>query len=434
MSDRTRVREGIKSALILLLACSAVFLASRTSLRGPLADLLAPGQGSGSGNAYLMPTQGLEMARPVRMAAVIPGEGHTLRYGAQYDLGASDALFQQGANLLVEALSSAGQPRQISREDWQRALTAAPGLYFDFLGNLPLEMLSNWMSVPDCILTGTVRQMALTVEEGQVLLCYQDTDTEEFYACTAGVVNPDHLVQAVSGLTDNGAFFAFESEQYAILAPDTLLLRDTPQPGVYESVNPLNSGREGLTQILDDLYFPQESTAFYSAGDEQVARNGGESVRLSRRGVAEYGCDSAQDSRYVIGDGDSATLSEIGDYCRFLAQRTLGQYCGQARLYLSTVQQEGDGLRLNFEYCLEGARVSLEGGAAASFLVQDSRVVQFALRFRSYTQAQQSGLLLPERQALAVLEALDGDEAQLQLIYTDQGGETVSAQWAVEAE
>lgn len=433
MNDRTRMRERIKSVLILLLACSAVFLASRTSLRGPLTDLLRPGGGGSHSSTYLMPTQGVEMARPVRMAAAIPGEGHTLRCGVQYDLATSDALFQRGANLLAEALSSAGQPRQIGREDWQRALTAAPGLYFDFLGQLPLEMLANWMSVSDCTLTGTVRQMALTVEEGEVLLCYRDTETGDYYACTAGVVNPDHLTQAVSGLTDNGAFFAFESEEYAILAPDVLLLRDTPQLGVYQSGNPLGSGREGLTQILDDLYFSQESASFYSAGDEQVARNGGESVRMSRRGVVEYSCDSVQDSRYVIADGEEATLGEIGDYCRFLAQRTLGQRCRQARLYLDTVQQEAEGLRLNFNYCLEGARVSLEGGAAASFLVQEGRVVQFTLRCRCYTATQQSGLLLPERQALAVLKDMDGEEAQLQLIYPDQGGETVSAQWAVEA-
>ena len=35
MTKRMKVIEGIKSLLILLLICSAVFLASRTALRGP---------------------------------------------------------------------------------------------------------------------------------------------------------------------------------------------------------------------------------------------------------------------------------------------------------------------------------------------------------------------------------------------------------------
>lgn len=432
MSKRVKVVEGVKSLLILLLTCSAVFLASRTSLRGPLTDLLSPELTGGTAGVYRLPTQRVEMARPVRMAASIPGEGRTLRYGVQYDPAACDALFQQGASLLVEALSSASQPRQISREEWQQALTGAPSLYFDFLGQLPLALLANWLSAPDCTLTGTARQLVLTVEGDQVLLCYRDTEEDQYYAWTAGVVNPEHLIQAVSTLPDNGAFFAFESEEYAAIDPDTLILQDAPQPGVYQSSNPLNREGDGLTQILSDLYFPQESTAFYSAGDEQVARNGGESVRLSRRGVLEYSCDSSGDSRYVIADRqEDCTLTEIGDYCRFLAQRALGQRCGQARLYLSAIRQEGDGsVRLSFDYCLEGARVSLEGGSAASFLVKEGRVVQFTLRCRSYTLSEQTALLLPERQAMAILEQLDGQGEELQLIYPDQGGETVSAQWA----
>ena len=233
-------------------------------------------------------------------------------------------------------------------------------------------------------------------------------------------------------LSDNGAFFALESEEYAAIDPDTLILQDTPQPGVYQSATPLNGEGDGLTQILNDLYFPQESTAFYSAGDERVARNGGESIRLSRRGVLEYSCDSTGDSRYVITDRrEICTLTEIGDYCRFLTQRALGQRCGQARLYLSAIGQEEDGsVTLSFDYCLEGARVTLEGGPAASFLVKDGRVVQFTLRCRRYTLSEQTALLLPERQAMAILEQLDGRGEELQLLYLDQGGETVSAQWA----
>ena len=162
MTKRMKVIEGIKSLLILLLICSAVFLASRTALRGPLTDLLSPELNTNTAGVYHLPTQRVEMARPVRMAAAIPGEGRTLRYGVQYDPAACDALFQQGASLLVEALSSASQPREISREEWQRALTAAPNLYFDFLGRLPLALLANWLSAPDCTLTGTARQLVLT--------------------------------------------------------------------------------------------------------------------------------------------------------------------------------------------------------------------------------------------------------------------------------
>ena len=74
MDKRTKVVERAKSLLIVLLACSAVLLASRTSLIRPLSDLLSPAQDSGGANVYRVPVQRLEMARPVAMAALIPGE------------------------------------------------------------------------------------------------------------------------------------------------------------------------------------------------------------------------------------------------------------------------------------------------------------------------------------------------------------------------
>ena len=431
MDKRTKVVERVKSLLIVLLACSAVFLASRTSLSRPLGDLFSPQSDSGGANVYQVPTQRLEMARPVAMAAAIPGEGRILRYGVQYDADSCDALFQQGASLLVEALSSADTPREISRQEWEQAMSTAPGLYFDFLGQLPLDVLASWLSAPDCTLTGTARRMALAVQDGQVVLCYYDTEKQSYYACTAGVVNPDHLAQAVSGLSGNGAFFAFEGEGYTSLAPDTLLLPEEPEAPLYQSANPLSGESSSLSALLEDLYFPVESTAFYSAGDEQVARNGGESVRLSRRGVLEYSCDGLEDSRYVIGGQENkAGVIEAAEYCRYLAQQTLGERCGQARLYLSRAAEDSGALRLDFEYCLNGAAVSLEGGSAASFLVENGRVVQFTLRFRSYTAGGQTALLLPQRQAMAVLEQLGDTGRELRLVYTDRGGETVSAQWA----
>ena len=431
MDRGTRVKERVKSLLIVLLACSAVLLASRTALIRPLSDLLSPKADSGGASVYRVPVQRAEMARPVAMAALIPGEGHTLRCGVQYDTAACDALFQQGASLLVEALSSAGTPREIDRQEWERALTAAPGLYFDFLGQLPLNVLAGWLSAPDCTLTGTARRMALTVSGEQVLLCYYDALEQAYYACTAGVVNPDHLAQAVSGLSGNGAFFAFEAEEYAALAPDTLLLPEEPELHVYQSANPLSGEGGGLASLIDDLFFSEESTAFYSAGDEQVARSGGESLRLSRRGVLEYSCDTGDDSRYVIGGPNGApTLAETGEYCRYLAQQTVGVRCGQARLYLARTERQGAALLLEFDYCLDGAAVSLEGGSAASFLVEDGRVVQFTMRFRCYTAGEDNALLLPQRQAVAVLQQMGGSGRELRLVCLDQGGETVSLQWA----
>ena len=73
---------------------------------------------------------------------------------------------------------------------------------------------------------------------------------------------------------------------------------------------------------------------------------------------------------------------------------------------------------------------ALEGGSAASFQVENGRVVQFTLRFRSYAAGDQNTLLLPQRQAMAVLQQAGGSGRELRLVCVDQGGETAALQWA----
>ena len=83
MDKRTKVVERAKSLLIVLLACSAVLLASRTSLIRPLSDLLSPAQDSGGANVYRVPVQRLEMARPVAVGGPDPRGGtHPALWGA----------------------------------------------------------------------------------------------------------------------------------------------------------------------------------------------------------------------------------------------------------------------------------------------------------------------------------------------------------------
>ena len=125
-SKHARLLELGKDVLIVLLACSAVWLTTRVQRTGSLGDLLAdtPQEGQGQTQA---PGQ-MEMVRPVRMAAVGRSGETTIRYGAQYDQQSTDALFQQVANLLVEALSDGGEMSPVSQWEWRPDLPAQPVL------------------------------------------------------------------------------------------------------------------------------------------------------------------------------------------------------------------------------------------------------------------------------------------------------------------
>lgn len=84
----------------------------------------------------------------------------TGRYGVQYDQGAADALFQQVAGLLADGLSSAGQPERVNRYQWEEALTSCPGVYFDFQGDIPLQVLVGWLSGEESALDAHVRRLS----------------------------------------------------------------------------------------------------------------------------------------------------------------------------------------------------------------------------------------------------------------------------------
>ena len=137
-SKKRRI-ERLKSALIVLLSCSAVFLLVRTQA--------AIVSSEDSGTAYQAEAEGSSStespgatARPLRMAAAIQRGSEVVRYGVQYDQESTDSLYQQSYSLLVEALSSASQPRAVGETEFQQALSTAPGLYFDWQGEIPVAV------------------------------------------------------------------------------------------------------------------------------------------------------------------------------------------------------------------------------------------------------------------------------------------------------
>ena len=300
MEHRKRYRgiELIKDILIVLLTISALWLAAQTPLAAPMWGLLREERGQAAPGQSQNVNQGMG-ALPMAMVANLPAGANLpgelslpegtegIRCGLLYDQAACQELFQQVAGPLVEALSSAGEPEPVSRSQWENALTGTLGVYMDFQGEIPLPVLVGWLSGGDTRLTAHVRRLALTVWEDGVDLYYRDEETGICYHCRSEVADPFALAEALSKLTDNGAFYAFESELYQALDPDTLLFPDAPAPAVYAVSNPMSAGQETLQALVQDLGFSLNSTSFYST-DEQVARSGDDSVRLSDRGVAQY--------------------------------------------------------------------------------------------------------------------------------------------------
>lgn len=430
-SKNRRTIELFKDALILLLTCSALWLVAQTPLVGPLRGLF---QEEGVQTAYEQSQNAGRSsgALPLAMAVNLPAETGQggVRRGLQYDQDACQELFQQVAGPLAEALSSAGAPEAVNRRSWEQALTGSLGVYMDFQGEVPLSVLLGWLSGGETRLTASARRVVLTAREDGVDLYYQDGGDGQYYRCRSEVGDPFSLVEALSGQADNGAFYAFESELYQDLDPDTLLLPNTPSPVIYTAANPV-SGQGALQALIQDLGFSLNSTSFYST-DEQVARSGDDSVRLSDRGVAQYLYEGRSGGGLfpILVQGDGGALFDSVETCRQLALSALASRCGEARLYLLSVSERAEGWEIEFGYSLNGIPVQLEGSCAARFRVSQGQIVQFSLCLRSYTSSGNPSLVLPPRQGAAALAAQGLEGEELLLTYADSGGDTVSAGWS----
>lgn len=438
---RRRHRRGVetlKSILIVLLSLSAIYLALLTlnyskvswaplqsvlSLFGKQteqteADPFTPGQTSIS-------------PRPVRIS-VCDGVD---RFASQYDTQQTDQLFDELAILLTEGLAGASAPQEISEEAWRQALQA-PGVWFDFLGTLPLDALYAWLGEGGVnpALTHSARQMAVALnEDGQVCLYYHNEADGLYYACATTVVYEGHMDILVSGYGSNGISFVFELEEkrgYEGLDPYVLLSADPLHPPVYHASNPLGEVNDAMVSELQQaVSFQPQSNSVYPVANGIRIREGRETLEISRDGTAIYHAGDSDSFRYPISE-DGGVLALIETTWQ-LAADTVGRLCGDARLYLMGVEKLADGsMQVCYGYSLNGADVALPDSAcAAEFIVQSGQITDYALYFRSYESTGQTSLVMRELQAAAALEAIDPECRELILCYSDTGGDSVQAGW-----
>lgn len=422
--------ERGKDVLIVLLTLSALWLVSQGRWTGSAGEGPAPGERPAAVEGS-QPISRVESIRPLRIMANGVGAAKDGRCAIQYNLPAADNLFQQTAGLLVEALSSAEPPTEISRAQWESALIELPGLTFDFQGSIPLEVLLGWLTGESTAVEGSACRLVLAVHEEQVALYYQDTLSSRYYRSTTQAVNRAHLEEALAGLSDNGAYYAFERDWGDKVAPDTLFQSDLPPIPVYTVHNPVGSGREALEPLMEELGFSVNNSSFYTSGDELVARDGDSMLRLSERGTLHYEMDHGTTRRFapleVTREGG---LPELVGACQRVVSAVMAPRAGEARLYLKTVHLEDGRIEVCFGYALNGIPVSLSAGYGARFLIEEHQIIQFDLQLRSYTGSGTFAPVMPPRQAVAALSAMELEGRELQLAYSEAKGGVVSPGWA----
>lgn len=435
---RRRAIEWVKNLLIAGLTLSAIFLALRTGLY----SVWSSSQGGAAGWLSSLfqrqeapepsadPGRPSAAAWPVRMA--VRGE-EAGRYGVQYDAALTGALYDAFSGLLGEALSSAGTARAVREDVWRGAMER-PGVYFDFSCDVPLETLAAWLgneSGPAA--QGTARRILLARGEGDaVTLYYSNEGDGMYYACDTAVSYVGHLQDAVNSCVPNGAAFVFEygdGSGYEGLDPYVMVLPAPPAPRVFRGSTPVDLADGGFLSALQAACsFSARTSSSYPVRGMVRIRDGGDVLSVREDGEVTF---TAGDKlpRYPV-EADKADLIEA---CRRLAQATVGSWCGEAQVTLTSVTEEDGGWNVAFGYMLDGVPVQLYGeGYAAAFQIRDGQIGSFTLRFRRYEDAEEQSLVLRELQAAAALNALSPAGRELVLCYEDSGADTVQAGWVAQ--
>lgn len=439
-SGRQRAVELVKDLLIVLLACSAVYLAARSQLHTGLVPWFERilGVESTQQTTSIELSQMTDLIQPAR-AAVCLGvgkSGEISRYGAQYNDVLTQRLSSAMSGLVGEGLASAQTPSPISRQQWEEALRA-PGIYLDYQGAVPLSSLCQWLNegADNEILTASARHIVLAdLGEDTAVLCYRDAAQGLYYACETTVSCEGYFTSSLEPYTDNGARFAFEMdpEDYAAVGGDMMILGTSTQPAVYQVSTPLDlnedRSRDDLQQAL--LFRAQD----YQVPGMWVAREE-DTLRISADGRVTY--EAGGGMRYPVEQTGSGAMdvTDLLEVTQRLATDALNVWCNgssSARLALSGVTELEDGSwQVRYHYSLNGIPVLFSDGEdAAVFEAEDGHITGFTLRLRCYEDTGEHTPILRERQAAAALDALSqGEERELMLSYEDTGGGQVEAAW-----
>lgn len=426
-----RLIEPLKTVFIGFLTATAVLLLLQTPLPGMLAE-----QGSPTGQLGHALGDSLEQVQPVSMAVVVEREGTVVKQGVLYDDRALDESFRSLSLLLREAMGSLPEhaPRTVSQAQWQAALVSAPGIHVKLAGEIPLPILVGWFSGrTDLQSDAASAQLVLTVLDGEVTVLYADEETGAYYAhSVASEITPGRLAEGVAHYEGNEVYYGFELPQFEGLWPDTFILSQLPQLYQYEGENLLSDVQqesEVRAYLFQALNFPMTQGSFYYIGEELVLMNGSDELRLRPYRLSYT---AGERSRYPIGDRGENPLYHQVEQCRLIVAKTIGVLCGDARVHVSSIQQEENRTVVEFTYYLNGIPLQYSNGThAAQFSLENGEIKSFNLNLRAYHQSGEVSPVLPLHQTIAAIGAMEQEQGELMLMYRDTTARTVQVGWVL---
>ena len=421
---RRRRRDLIQNIAIVALSLSAVLLFAQSQIYNLISDHGGLTDRLSSSAAGDTAPQTASLTAPVRVVVT----GVYDRYGAVLTTDAE--AFSDFGLLLKEALGAAGAQTVCRESEFVSALGTS-SVFYDFLSALPLSVLSELVGGEgESAADAQARQLVLSSGSGGVRLYVWD-GLEGYWSCTVPPMSAEDLEEIVNNCTFGVAAFACDEaeldEDYARIAPRSLLLAELPELPVLSAANPLTDS----DPVLVSLGFnPSTKNRYTDSNGTEIIRETDRSLQIGSGGTVVYE-GGAEPVVEISAAGDVPTPLEAAVGASALLRQLLGDLAGEAALYLESVTQSEDTTVLRFGYHADGVPIRFsDGSGAAEVTLTGTAVTRLSLRFRQYAASGETSLLLPLRQALAIAAA-NHEGAELFIGYAD-GGASVSAQWMAE--
>lgn len=418
--DKRKRRMGIlQNLLITLLTMSAVFLFAQTQWYNlDLTDTyLNPLTGSGS---TVTAPEPFTLSAPVRVAVT----GTYGRYGS-ITLSTGDEAFEPLGSLLKDALGSAAAFSSSSLDAFLQALDHT-SVYYDFLSPLPLSVVSQLCGVETEGDAVTVRRLVLSYQEDKGVFLYL-WDGDQRYFQTSLTLSSQELSATVNNYDLGTAYFAGDSVDveplYALVDPLSLFLYELPElPSL--SASAVQADADTMLTALG--FNPHTNNRYPSSDGSEVINEGSRSLRIYANGTMVY--RSGGSGALALDGEEKLTVGEAAAQTGALLSSLTNGLTGDAVLYLQEATVSGSSMTLRFGYQCGGIPIYFsDGSSAAEVTLSGTTVSSLMLRLRSYIASEESSILLPMRQALAVAAQQEGGE--LAIGYADGGGSSIKASW-----
>lgn len=413
-------REPLKTALIVVLFCGAVFLGGQTGLFSnfvraiPLLDLVFTGEESTA-----EPETGAiaEAARPL---CILATDEDGLHLGTKYNDELRDTIYDRATVLIGALLGSGQEPEPVGETVWRRAL-ASPGVYFEYASAAELSVLSAWFGVRTAWAAGSLpvaRLCAVTGGDAPYALYFEDAALGVYYRVQSELTGLQVSPLAPEGVEP--ARFAYEiPEMRGQSAPYVVIFENRAYPrlqagsplDVYETKAAVLAAL-GVNIQLSGGYAESETATVY---DEDAYM-----VRITGKNQLEYRLKiEGPETEQTVGPAEAVEIA------RKKVSALYRSVPGTARLYFDEVIQLSENeYEVRFQYYIGGGLVRLDGwGSAAAVRVRGRAITRLDMILRSYAPTEGQVSLLPEKQASAASE--DG----VMLCYVDSAAEILTPQW-----